>query len=87
MSMAPTTTAAFSPIPRPPAAATSSIYVVSIREDGLCGIQTSAPEFEAVDTDRGIFKRDLFEWDCGITIEDFYSALRLSSITNAAITA
>lgn len=69
------------------AAATSSIYVVSIREDGLCGIQTSAPDFEAVDTDRGIFKRDLFEWDCGITIEDFYSALRLSSITNAAITA
>lgn len=68
-------------------AVTSSIYVVSFREDGVCGIQTSAPEFEAVDTDRGVFKRDLFEWDCGITIEDFYSAIRLSSITNAAITA
>ncbi|MFY0633679.1 MAG: hypothetical protein JXQ91_07700 [Vannielia sp.] len=66
---------------------TTSIYVVSFREDGVCGIQTSAPEFEPVDTDRGVFKRDLFEWDCGITIEDFYSALRVSSITNAAITA
>lgn len=68
-------------------AVTTSIYVVSFREDGVCGIQTSPPEFEPVDTDRGIFQRDLFEWDCGITIEDFYSAIRLSSITNAAITA
>ncbi len=68
-------------------AVTSSIYVVSFREDGVCGIQTGEPEFLPVDTDRGIFNRDLFEWDCGITIEDFYSAIRLSSITNAAITA
>ncbi|MGC0225151.1 major capsid protein [Pseudooceanicola nitratireducens] len=68
-------------------AVTTSVYVLSLREDGVCGIQTSAPEFEPVDTDRGVFKRDLFEWDCGITIEDFYSALRLSSISNAAITA
>lgn len=68
-------------------AVTTSIYCVSFREDGVCGIQTGAPEFEPVDTDRGIFKRDLFEWDCGITIEDFYSALRISSITNAAIVA
>lgn len=69
------------------AAVTTSVYVASVREDGLCGIQTSPPEFEPVDTDRGVFKRDLFEWDCGITIEDFYSAIRLSSITNAAIVA
>lgn len=69
------------------AAVTSSIYVVSFREDGVCGIQTSAPEFIPVDTDRGVFRRDLFEWDCGITIEDFYSALRLSSITDAPIVA
>lgn len=68
-------------------AVTTSIYVVSFREDGLCGIQTSAPEYLPVDTDRGVFERDLFEWDCGITIEDFYSAMRLSSITNAAIAA
>lgn len=68
-------------------AVTTSIYGVSFREDGVCGIQTSEPEFVPVDTDRGVFKRDLFEWDCGITIEDFYSAIRVSSITDAAIVA
>ncbi len=69
------------------ATVTASIYVVSFREDGVSGIQTSAPEFLPVTTDRGVFQRDLFEWDQGITIEDFYSAIRLSSITNAAIVA
>lgn len=70
------------------AAATTSIYVLSFREDGVCGIQTSP--FEVVPlghTDRGIFHRNLAEWDSGITIEDKFSALRLSSITNAAIVA
>ncbi|EEW57057.1 hypothetical protein SCH4B_4398 [Ruegeria sp. TrichCH4B] len=69
------------------AAATTSLYIVSLREDGICGIQTSEPEFESVDTDRGVFKRDLFEWDCGITMEDEYSGLRLSSVSDAAIVA
>lgn len=69
------------------AAATTSIYVVSFREDGVCGIQTSEPEFEPVTTDRGVFARDLFEWDQGITQEDFYASLRLSSISDAAIAA
>lgn len=68
-------------------AVTSSIYGVSFREDGVCGIQTGEPEFLPVDTDRGVFKRDLFEWDNGITQEDFYSLMRLSSITDAAIAA
>jgi hypothetical protein len=68
-------------------AVTSSLYVVSIREDGVCGIQTAPPAYIPVDTDRGVYKRDLFEWDNGITIEDFYSALRLSSFTDAAIVA
>lgn len=69
-------------------AVTTSIYVVSIREDGLCGIQTAPFEVEPLGhTDRGIFHRNLAEWDSGITIEDKYSALRLSSITNAAIAA
>jgi len=68
-------------------AVTGSLYVVSFREDGVCGIQTSEPEFEPVDTDRGVFKRDLFEWDSGITQEDFYASDRLSSITDAAIVA
>lgn len=69
------------------AASTASIYVVSFREDGVSGIQTSEPEFIPVDTDKGVFLRDLFEWDCGITLEDFYSAMRLSSITDAPIVA
>lgn len=68
-------------------AVTSSIYVVSFREDGVCGIQTGEPEFLPVDTDRGVFNRDLFEWDSGITQEDMYSAMRVSSITDAAIAA
>lgn len=70
------------------AAQCTSIYVVSFREDGVCGIQTSP--FEVVPlghTDRGIFHRNLAEWDAGITIEDKYSAIRLSSITDAAIVA
>lgn len=69
-------------------AVTGSIYVVSVREDGVCGIQTAPPQILDVgNTDRGIHDRDLFEWDVGITVEDFYSGIRLSSITNAAITA
>lgn len=68
-------------------AVTTSLYVVSFREDGVCGLQTSEPEYVPVDTDRGVFERDLFEWDNGITIEDFYSALRVSSVTDAAIVA
>jgi hypothetical protein len=68
-------------------AVTTSLYLVSLREDGLCGIQTSEPEFLPVDTDRGIFERDLFEWDQGITVEDEYSIMRLSSISDAAIVA
>ena len=69
-------------------AQTCSMYIVSIREDGMCGIQTSPFEVEALGhTDRGIFHRNLAEWDSGITIEDKYSCMRMSSITNEAIVA
>lgn len=69
-------------------AVTTSIYVVSFREDGVTGIHTQPPELINVGvTDRGVQNRDLFEWDTGISIEDFYAALRLSSITDAAIAA
>ncbi len=69
-------------------AATTSLYFVSFREDGVVGINTQPPEIVDVGvTDRGVQNRDLFEWDCGITIEDFYSALRLQSIKDAAIVA
>lgn len=70
------------------AAQCTSIYVVSFREDGVCGIQTSPFEVIPVGhTDRGIFHRNLAEWDSGITIEDKFSAMRVSSITDAAIAA
>lgn len=70
------------------AAQTTSIYVVSIREDGLCGIQTSPFEVTPLGhTDKGIFHRNLAEWDSGITIEDDFSCIRQSSITNAPIVA
>jgi hypothetical protein len=69
------------------AAVTTSLYLVSFREDGVCGIQTGEPEYIPVDTDRGVFKRDLFEWDTGITWEDEYAAMRLSSIADAPIVA
>ncbi len=69
-------------------AVTTSIYVCSVREDGICGIQTQPPEvLDVGNTDKGVHERDLFEWDSGFTQEDFYAALRVSSITNAAITA
>ena len=66
---------------------TTSIYVVSFRENGVCGIHTQPPEVDEGTTDKLVHQRRLFEWDCGITIEDYYSAIRLSSITNAAIAA
>lgn len=68
-------------------AVTSSVYIVSFSEDGICGIQSSAPEYVPVTTDRGVYERDLFEWDSGITWEREYSAMRVSSITDAKIVA
>jgi len=69
-------------------AVTTSVYVCSVREDGICGIQTSPPELLDIGhTDKGVHERNLFEWDCGITQEDHYSAMRVSSITDAAIVA
>ncbi len=69
-------------------AVTTSIYPVSFREDGVVGINTQPPEMiDLGHTDKGVHERDLFEWDVGITIEDYFSAMRLSSITDAAIVA
>lgn len=70
------------------AAQCSSIYVVSFRSDGLYGIQTEPPQIQDIGhTDKGTFKRARFEWDSGIALKDRFAALRLSSITNAAIVA
>lgn len=68
-------------------AVTSSMYILSIREDGFCGIQTSAPEYVTGDTEKLTNRMDLFEWDLGCTVEDEFSILRLSSIADAAIVA
>lgn len=69
-------------------AVTSSIYVVSFREDGVCGLETKPIEV----TDMGLLNNSIHyrtnvEHDVGLCIENPYAAIRLSSITNAAITA
>jgi hypothetical protein len=69
-------------------AVTSSIYVVRFGDGYVCGLQTSGMEvIDVGHTDRGVFHRDLVEWDSGMCIEHPYAAMRLSSITNAAIVA
>jgi hypothetical protein len=67
-------------------AVTSSLYVLRFAEDGVCGIETRPMEV----TDMGLLEdgvnmRTNVEWDHGMTIRDPFSAIRLSSITNAAI--
>lgn len=67
-------------------AVTSSIYIVSFREDGVCGIQTAPMEITDIGlTEGGTWLRTNVEHDTGMVIENRYSAIRLSSITNAAI--
>lgn len=70
------------------AAQCSSIYVVSLKEGHMCGIQSQP----MIVTDLGELetapkKRTRIEWDCGMVIENPYSAARLTSITRAAIVA
>ena len=68
--------------------ACTSIYVLSLREDGVCGLETSGMEVTDIGlTEDGIFYRTNVEHDVGMCIEDPYSAMRLNSITNAAIVA
>lgn len=70
------------------AAVTTSIYAARFAEDGVSGIHERPPETPDLGHgDSGIYHGNLFEWDCGMTIEDYYSAIRLSSITNEAIVA
>lgn len=68
------------------AAQTSSIYIVRFAEDGVAGIQTAPMEVKDFGLmEDGVWYRTNVEHDAGITIGSAYSALRLSSITNAAI--
>lgn len=69
-------------------AVTASIYVVSFREDGICGLETNPMEVKDMGLlENGVHYRTNVEHDVGICVEGAYAGIRLSSITNAAITA
>ena len=64
----------------------SSIYIMRFGEDGVCGLEQSPMEVTDIGlTEGGVWMRTNIEHDVGMCIEDPYSALRLNSITNAAI--
>ncbi|GIT90143.1 hypothetical protein JANAI62_03740 [Jannaschia pagri] len=68
------------------AAVTSSIYVVSFREGGLCGLEVAPMEVTDFGlTEGAVYYRTNVEHDNGICLEGAYAALRMSSITNAPI--
>ncbi len=67
-------------------AVTSSIYVVRFAEDGVCALETApmqVTDFGLLED--GVYYRTNVEHDVGMAVLDPYSAIRLSSITNAAI--
>lgn len=67
-------------------AVTSSIYIVRFGEDGVCGLQTKPMEVTDLGlTDGGVYYRTNIEHDVGMGVLDPFSAIRFSSITNAAI--
>lgn len=67
-------------------AVTSSIYVVSFTEEGVCGIETSPMKVTDMGMlENGVHYRDNIEHDQGIAVESPYAAIRFSSVTNAAI--
>lgn len=67
-------------------AVTSSIYIVSFREGGLCGLEVEPMEVTDYGlTEDGVYYRTNVEHDNGMCLEGAYAAMRLSSITNAPI--
>ena len=69
------------------AAQTASIYVVSFTEDGVCGLETQPMEVTDFGLlEDGVYYRTNIEHDVGICIETPYAAMRMSGVTNAAIT-
>ena len=67
-------------------AVTSSIYIVRFSDDGVCGLETAPMEVTDMGLiDNGVHHRTNIEHDVGMAVLDPYSALRMSSITNAAI--
>jgi hypothetical protein len=67
-------------------AVTSSIYVLRFAEDGVCGLEQSPMEVTDIGLmEDGVWYRTNIEHDVGLAIFDPFAAIRLSSITNAAI--
>ena len=67
-------------------AVTSSIYIVRFSEDGVCGLETKPMEVTDMGMiDNAVHLRTNIEHDTGLCIKDPFSAIRLSSITNASI--
>lgn len=67
-------------------AVTSSIYILSIGETGVCGIETKPMEVKDMGLiNNGVHYRTDVHHDNGICIENPYAALRMTSVTDAAI--
>lgn len=67
-------------------AVTASIYIVRFADDGVCALETNPMEVTDMGLlEDGITYRTNIEHDVGMAVFDPYSAIRLSSITNAAI--
>lgn len=67
-------------------AVTASIYIMHIGEMGVCGLETNPMQVQDMGLiDNGVhYRTDVFH-DNGICIENPYAALRMTSITDAAI--
>jgi hypothetical protein len=69
-------------------AVTTSLYVVSLRDGGLKGIQIKPLTFNNIGLlPDGITYRTHMSWDVGVVDEHKYCITRLTSITNAAFVA
>lgn len=67
-------------------AVTSSIYIVRFAEDGVCALETRPMEVTDFGLlEDGVYYRTNIEHDVGLASFDPFGAIRLSSITNAAI--
>lgn len=68
------------------AAVTSSIYIMSFSNDGVCIIETKPMEVTDIGLMQdGVFYRTNVEWDHGLANLGGFSALRMTSVTNAPI--
>lgn len=69
-------------------AVTASLYVLSFGESGVCGIETKPMEVTDIGLlNTGVHYRTDIHHDNGLVIESPYAALRVTSITDAAIVA